>query len=112
MVVIGGADGDPGGGVARPAGAGVVVGVGVGDGAGVGVDVGVVVGVGVGVEVGVGVGVGVGSGFTDRLQLSVRKLIRRRENARKQLLRFRFIAKKPFKTRFKPLYLGDREKLH
>jgi hypothetical protein len=47
--------------------------------------------------VGVGVGVGVEVGLTDWLQPSVRKLIRRRENAGKQLLRFRFIAKKLLK---------------
>jgi hypothetical protein len=82
------------------------VGVGVGLGAGVEVGVGVGVGLGAGVEAGVGVGVGVGVGLTDGLQLSVRKLIGRRENARKQLLRFRFIAKKPLKTRFKPLQLA------
>jgi hypothetical protein len=59
--------------------------------------------VGAGVAAGVGVGVGVGTGLTDWLQLSVRKLIRRRENAGKQRLGFRFIAKRPLKTRFKPL---------
>ena len=109
MAVIGGADGDADGAVARPAavdfcvglvvgdeaGARVAVGVGVGVVAGVGVAAGV--GVGVGVAVGVAVGVGVGGGLTDRPQLSVRMLISRRENARKQLSRFRFIAKNPLK---------------
>ena len=109
MAVIGGADGDADGAVARPAavdfcvglvvgdeaGARVAVGVGVGVAAGVGVGVGV--GVVAGVAVGVAVGVGVGGGLTDRPQLSVRMLISRRENARKQLSRFRFIAKNPLK---------------
>jgi len=133
MAVIGGADGDADGAVARPAavdfcvglvvgdeagarvavgvgvgvaaGVGVGVGVGVAAGVGVGVGVGVAAGVGVGVgvgvvagvAVGVAVGVGVGGGLTDRPQLSVRMLISRRENARKQLSRFRFIAKNPLK---------------
>jgi hypothetical protein len=95
-------------GVGLGAGVGVGASVGVGLGAGVGVGASVGVGLGAGVEAGVraGVGVGVGVGLTDGLQLSVRKLIRRRENAGKQLLRFRFIAKKPLKTRFKPLQLA------
>src|SRR5262249_39692708 len=103
MVVLGGADGDAAGGVALSAGVDIGVGgeAGAGVGVGVGVSVSVGVSVGTGVSVGFGVGVGVGTGLTDRLQLSVSKLIRRRENARKQLLRFRFIAKKPFKMRFK-----------
>jgi len=82
--------------------AGSGLGVGVGVAVGGGVSVGIGVGVLVGVKAGSGVGVGVGTGLADGPQLSVRKLIRRRENARKQLCRFRFIAKKPFKTRFKP----------
>jgi len=116
MVVIGWADGDTGGGVGRPAGvdvgvevvAGVKVGSGVGAGVGVGVVVGVKVGSGVrvgvgvgvvvGVKVGSGVGAGVGTGLTDRPQLSVRKPIRRRENARRRLLRFRPIVKKSFQS--------------
>src|SRR5271165_4416647 len=89
MAVIGEADGeaavDAGGGV----GVGVAVGVKVGTGVGTGVDVGVAVGV----KVGAGVGVGVGTGLTDRPQLSVRNPIRRRENARRPLLRFRPILK-------------------
>jgi len=100
MAVIGGADGevavDAGGGVGAGVAVGVKVGAGVGVGVGVGVAVGVKVGAGVGVGVGVeagvkvgaGVGVGVGSGLTDRPQLSVRNAIRRRENARRRLLRF------------------------
>jgi hypothetical protein len=55
----------------------------------------------VGIEVASGVGVGVATGLTDGPQLSIRKVIRRRENARKQPLIFCFIAKTPFKTRFK-----------
>ena len=42
---------------------------------------------------GAGVGVGGGTGLTDRPQLSVRNPIRRRENARRPLLRFRPILK-------------------
>jgi len=84
MAVIGGADGE----VAVDAGGGVGAGVAVGVKVGAGVGVGVGVGVAVGVKVGAGVGVGVGSGLTDRPQLSVRNAIRRRENARRRLLRF------------------------
>ena len=121
MVVKGEADGDAGGGVAPPpgvdafvgvaegaeAGSGVEAGVGVGvavganlaSGVAVGVGVGVVVEVGVGVgvavgaEVGSGVCVGVDPGLTDLPQPKVRKLMRRIENAHRQLLVFRFIAK-------------------
>jgi hypothetical protein len=99
MVVLAGAEGDAGGGIALAAGvdAGVGVAVGVEAGSGVGVGVGVAVGVdvsvGVGVRVLAGVGVGVGTVLVDRSQLSVRQLARIRENLRKQLLRFRFIAK-------------------
>jgi len=117
MAVICGAAGEAGEGVARLAGGvvevGVMVGFKVGSGVGAGVGVGVVVGakvgsgigVGVGVKVGAGVGVGVGTGLTDGLQLSVRKPMSTRENARKQPLKFRFIAKTPFKIRSKLLYL-------
>jgi hypothetical protein len=108
MVVIGEADGDAGGGVRGPAGVaagvGVVVGVKVGPGVGVGVGVmaGVRVGSGVGLlvgfKVGSGVGAGVGTGLTERPQLSVKRPIRRRENARKQLVTFRAIVKNRFKT--------------
>jgi len=107
MVVVSGADGDARGDVALPAGvavgvesvveteagSGVGVGVAVSVGVGVGLGVGAGVGLSLGVGVGVAVGVGVGTGLTDWPQLSVRKLTRRRENARKQLLIFRFIAK-------------------
>src|SRR4029077_18203643 len=103
MAVIGEADGeaavDAGGGVE----VGVTVGIGVGAGVNVGVAVGVKVGTGVGagvdvgtavgVKVSAGVGVGGGTGLTDRPQLSVRNPIRRRENARRPLLRFRPILK-------------------
>jgi hypothetical protein len=89
--------------VETEAGSGVGVGVGVSVGVGVGLGVGAGVGVSLGVGVGVAVGVGVGTGLTDWPQLSVREPTRRRENARKQLLRFRFIAKDPFKMRFKLL---------
>ena len=99
MAVIGEADGeaavDAGGGVQ----VGVKVGIGVGAGVkvvvkvGTGVGAGVDVGAAVGVKVGAGVGVGGGTGLTDRPQLSVRNPIRRRENARRLLLRFRPILK-------------------
>ena len=82
MAVIGEADGE----AAVDAGGGVEVGVKVGTGVGAGVNVGAAVGV----KVGAGVGVGGGTGLTDRLQLSVRNPIRRRENARR---RFRPILK-------------------
>jgi len=85
MAVIGEADGE----AAVDAGGGVEVGVKVGTGVGAGVDVGAAVGV----KVGAGVGVGGGTGLTDRPQLSVRNPIRRRENARRPLLRFRPILK-------------------
>ena len=109
MVVKGEADGDAGGGVAPPPGVDAFVGVaegaeagsGVEAGVGVGVvvEVGVGVGVAVGAEVGSGVCVGVDPGLTDLPQPKVRKLMRRIENAHRQLLVFRFIAKKPLKTR-------------
>jgi len=99
MAVIGEAAVDAGGGVE----VGVTVGIGVGAGVNVGVAVGVKVGTGVGagvdvgtavgVKVSAGVGVGGGTGLTDRPQLSVRNPIRRRENARRPLLRFRPILK-------------------
>ena len=82
IVGIDGADG----------GVGVAVGVEVGSGVGVGIGVGVAVGVEV------GSGVGVATGFTDRLQLTVRKPIRRSKDAQKQPLRFRSMVKNPFKT--------------
>ena len=73
-----------------------------GAGVGVGADVGVAVGVkvGAGVGVGVGAGAGVGTGLTERPQLNRRNAVRRKENARKQLLRFRPIVKHPLKIRF------------
>jgi hypothetical protein len=89
MAVIGEADGE----AAVDAGGGVEVGVAVGVKVGTGVGAGVDVGAAVGVKVGAGVGVGGGSGLTDRPQLSVRNPIRRRENARRLLLRFRPILK-------------------
>ena len=81
------------------AGVGAVFGVTVGSGveAGVGVVLGVIVGSGVVlgvVIVGFGDGVGVDTGLTDRPQLNVRKLIRRRENARMRLFRLRPICEK------------------
>jgi hypothetical protein len=54
---------------------------------------GVEVGAAIGVKVSAGVGVGGGTGLTDRPQLSVKNPIRRRENARRPLLRFRPILK-------------------
>src|SRR5271165_2192559 len=123
MAVIRGFDGE----VAVDAGGGVDVGVAVGVKAGTGVEAGVDVGVAVGVKVGAGVdvgvgvavgvkvgagaGVGVGTGLPDRPQLSVRNPIRRRENARRRLLRFRNIGKHPFKMRFhKPLRVSETPK--
>jgi UDP-3-O-[3-hydroxymyristoyl] glucosamine N-acyltransferase len=113
-----------GSGVGVGVGVGVAVAVEVGSGVGVGVGVAMAVavevgsGVGVGVElamavaveVGSGVGVGVGTGFADRLQLSVRKPIRRSEDARKQPLRFRSMVKKSVQN---TIYAssGDREML-
>ena len=104
MAVIGEADGeaavDAGGGVEVGVkvrigvGAGVNVGVAVGVKVGTGVGAGVDVGAAVGVKVSAGVGgVGGGTGLTERPQLSVRNPIRRRENARRPLLRFRPILK-------------------
>ena len=80
-------------GVGVGAGVGVGVGVAVGVKVGTGVGADVDVGAAVGVKVGAGVGVGGGTGLTDRPQLSVRNPIRRRENARRPLLRFRPILK-------------------
>ena len=76
---------------------GVIVGSGVEAGVGAGVALGVIVGSGVVlgvVIVGCGDGVGVDTGLTDRPQLNVRKLIRRRENARMRLFRLRPICEK------------------
>ena len=56
-------------------------------------------GEGVGVEVASGVGAGVCTGLADGPQLTVRKPIRRRKNARRQLSRFRSIVNTPIKTR-------------
>ena len=75
-------------------GVGVLVGVEVARDVGAGVGVGVVVGL----EVGSGVGVGVGTGFTDRLQLGVRKPVRKSEATMNQPRKFRFILKNPFRT--------------
>jgi hypothetical protein len=73
------------------AGVGMIVGVEVGVGDAVAANVGCVVGLGVGVSV--VSGVGVGAGFTDRLQVNVRKAINRRVNARCHLSRFGLIVK-------------------
>jgi UDP-3-O-[3-hydroxymyristoyl] glucosamine N-acyltransferase len=76
-------------------GIGEGVGVGMGDGVGKGVVLGGVVGVKVGVGVGEGVevgdevGVGVGSGLFDSSQPNRKNPTRRREAARKRLVRFR-----------------------
>jgi hypothetical protein len=129
MVSGGWADADANGGVGLPAGmdvavgvaarvkvgfgveagVGVVLGVIVGSGveAGVGVVLGVIVGSGVGlgvVIVGPGDGVGVDTGLTDRPQLNVRKLIRRRENARKRFFRLRPICEKSVRNALKLLH--------
>jgi hypothetical protein len=101
---VGDADGTVGVGVVNgvnvASGVAVGVSVGVGVGLGIGVEVTSGVWVGVGVEVASGVGVGVCGGFADGLQLPVRKAIRRREKAHRQILRFRSIVNKSFKTQF------------
>jgi hypothetical protein len=104
---VGDADGEVGVGVVKGVkvasgvgvGVGLGVGVGTGSGVGVGVGLGVAVASGVGVEVASGVGVGVCTRGADGPQLTVRKPIRRRKSARRQLSRFRSIMENPIKTR-------------